>query len=876
MGKTFTLSELEQRICDLEHSEAELKQAQEALKNREKYLSTILETTAEGFWVVDARGFIIDVNRAYCSLSGYDREELLGLHIHDIDVEESFEQTEEKIQRIITNGSELFETRHRRKDGTIFPVEISITYLSEEEVFICFSRNFTQRKQAEEALRENEAILAQSQRIAKVGSWKLGLSSNRLVWSDETYRIFGMEPKTFPLNCEVFLDFVHPDDRKSVVTAYGESLRKGKDSYEIEHRIIKKNSKQIRHVYEKCTHNRDEKGNVIESIGTVQDITDRKKVESDLNKSYEFQRAMIATSPVALYSIDAKGNVLTWNESAERIFGWKEEEVIGIPLPIVPGEKLEEFRKLWELVLAGNVFSNLEMMRVKKSGDLIECSLSLAPIYSDTGEIIGIMGALEDITQRKQTEKELKKSEEKFRNLIETINDVIFEVDSRGVITYVSPSGYKFWEGNINNVLGRHFMELIHPEDRELVEKRFQEVQQGIEKPLSYRLITEYREERWVRTHSTAVWKDGEFAGVRGVLMDITAQKEAEAGHLKADKELLDRNRFIETILDHLPIGLAVNYIEEGRASYMNKQFEEIYGWPKDELVDIEQFFEKVYPDPKYREEIKRLIFEDIRSGDPTRMAWEGIETTRKDGKKRIVSAKNIPLFEQNIMISTVQDVTESKNLQEELAQIQKMEAIGRLAGGVAHDLNNLLSPILGYGEMLVEDTFKEDSRRESAEKIVSAGYRARDLVRQLLAFSRKQTLEFKLVDINKVLQDFEKLLRRTVREDIQIDMNLAPELLPIRADIGQIEQVIMNLTVNAQDAMPDGGRLSIESGIVDLDEEYAKKYKMKGGSYILLRVSDTGHGMDAETVERVFEPFYTTKDRGKGTGLGLSTCMES
>ncbi|MFW6374526.1 MAG: ATP-binding protein, partial [Thermodesulfobacteriota bacterium] len=215
----------------------------------------------------------------------------------------------------------------------------------------------------------------------------------------------------------------------------------------------------------------------------------------------------------------------------------------------------------------------------------------------------------------------------------------------------------------------------------------------------------------------------------------------------------------------------------------------------------------------------------------------------------------------------------EKARLEAQVRQIRKLDSIGRLAGGVAHDLNNLLSPILGYGEMLLEDSADADPHREPVEEIVSAGRRARDLVRQLLAFSRKQTLEVKSLDLNQILKDFESLLRRTIREDVAIRMIPGPNLPPVRGDIGQLEQVIMNLAVNARDAMPDGGELTIETQAVDLDDAYAKRHPgVVPGAYVMLGVSDTGCGMDADTREKVFEPFFTTKQKDKGTGLGLAT----
>jgi PAS domain S-box-containing protein len=213
------------------------------------------------------------------------------------------------------------------------------------------------------------------------------------------------------------------------------------------------------------------------------------------------------------------------------------------------------------------------------------------------------------------------------------------------------------------------------------------------------------------------------------------------------------------------------------------------------------------------------------------------------------------------------------EKLEEQYRQAQKLESIGRLAGGVAHDLNNLLSPILGYGELLLEDLSPEDPRREGADQIVKAGHRAADLVRQLLAFSRKQTLEFKQIDLNNLLADFQKLLRRTIRENIAIDLQPRPFIPLIRGDIGQMEQVIMNLAVNAQDAMPEGGTLTIETSVQHITEAMAEDFEsFKAGLHVCLSISDTGIGMSEETIAHIFEPFFTTKGLHEGTGLGLAT----
>ncbi len=298
-------------------------------------------------------------------------------------------------------------------------------------------------------------------------------------------------------------------------------------------------------------------------------------------------------------------------------------------------------------------------------------------------------------------------------------------------------------------------------------------------------------------------------------------------------------------------------------------------GFTREELLDMSVF--DLLPEKFDRQDIAA----QWRAWDRDRPVIVEGQHIKKGGELLAVeiTTGRVSIGDRDLMLAIVRDITRRKQLEDEreklrgqLMHAQKMESVGRLAGGVAHDLNNLLSPVLGYGELLREELAGDPARVEKVDEILRAGSRARDLVRQLLAFSRKQTLNLQPTDISQVVIDFETLLRRTIPEDIDIEIVPAPGLPPAMADVGQVEQVIMNLAVNAADAMPDGGRLCLETSLAELDEQYAAaRPGVETGRYVLLTVTDTGCGMDAQTRERIYEPFYSTKG-DRGTGLGLAT----
>jgi PAS domain S-box-containing protein len=334
---------------------------------------------------------------------------------------------------------------------------------------------------------------------------------------------------------------------------------------------------------------------------------------------------------------------------------------------------------------------------------------------------------------------------------------------------------------------------------------------------------------------------------------------------------LVEREELFRLISENAADMIAV-VDTKGQRLYNSPAYGKVLGYDAEDMKGTSGF-EEIHPDD--RALVEEAAREALDGGVGRTIQYR---MRHKDGSWRILESRSSTILDAQGKVAKLvvvnRDVSERKHLEEQFRQSQKMEAIGRLSGGVAHDFNNLLGVIIGYAEFLEERLEPNDVLRVSADEILKAGRRAASLTRQLLAFSRQQVLDPKVINLNVAVSDIDKLLRRLIGEDIELVTVLEPTLGRVKADQGQLEQVIMNLAVNARDAMPQGGKLNIQTENMVMDEKFVRRYPypVLPGPYVCLTVSDTGVGMDAETKARAFEPFFTTKEKGKGTGLGLST----
>ncbi len=499
-----------------------------------------------------------------------------------------------------------------------------------------------------------------------------------------------------------------------------------------------------------------------------------------------------------------------------------------------------------------------------RRADLAEAlwvSMSAAPLGAGDGFVL----LLRDCTPRRRAEQELldraQRAEEnvrKFFRAIEQSPAVVMITDADGAIEYVNPkftqlTGYSFEEvrGRNPRILKSGYT------PREIYQQLWDTVMAGREWCGEFLNRKKNGELYWESASiSPVIAADGTITHFIAVKEDITARKQFE-------QALQQANATLRAVIETAPLGICTLDVE-GRVTSWNPAAERMLGWSEQDVVG--------HPLPLRAESQQadlRPVMDAIRSGD----ALAGFETraVRKDGARIEVAIWSAPLHNAKGGITgavvLLADITQRKWLEEQLRQAQKMEAIGRLAGGVAHDFNNLLTVITGYGELALSRC--EGSLREDLDAIMEAAYRATTLTRQLLALSRRQISQPRVVDLNGVIHGMERLLRRALGEDVTLELSLPSTLWSVKADPAHLEQVLLNLAVNARDAMPQGGRLIIATANCKAQE--AAALRLPPGQYVRLTVRDTGDGMDPEACRRIFEPFFSTKPRDKGTGLGLS-----
>ncbi|MBI3964786.1 MAG: PAS domain S-box protein [Chloroflexi bacterium] len=614
-------------------------------------------------------------------------------------------------------------------------------------------------------------------------------------------------------------------------------------------------------------------GRPVAVVATVEDVTERRRlaaVQAEL-------AAIVAGANDAIMSADLGGTIATWNAAAERLLGYCAAEMVGRPYAeIVIPERRHLVPSFLERFQDGHRLDHFETHWLRVDGTRVPVSMSVSPIVDPTGRVTGVAAIGRDLTDRRLAEE----AQRRLAETLENIRDGFVAIDTEWRYVYVNRRGEELPGQARGELLGRKVWDVFP----ELAESSFAAHAQ---RALETRLATEYetyneRLRRWLHVRISP-W-DG---GIGAFLRDVGERKRSELAlaertreHEKAVESAIAAQRESEAhfreLFDDAPIG----YHEldaEGRIQRINQTELDVLGYRREEVLG--RYLWDFVADRERedaRREILATLHEDasrplLVGGQPLErslISKDGLEIpvliegrTLRDGAGRVAGLR-----------SAVQDVSRYKQLQDELRQAQKMEAVGQLAGGIAHDFANALTIVLGYSELLLNRFEGQEAITSLAGEIHEAGERAITMTRQLLAFSRRQELKPDVVNLNEVIARNVRLLRRLIREDVELIIDADPDLHPVYLDQNQFVQVLMNLVINARDAMPRGGKLAIQTANATLLEAATPGApRPTPGPHVLVTVTDTGVGMDPETQARIFEPFFTTKEQGKGTGLGLA-----
>jgi two-component system, cell cycle sensor histidine kinase and response regulator CckA len=594
---------------------------------------------------------------------------------------------------------------------------------------------------------------------------------------------------------------------------------------------------------------------------------ERLAMDEALKQAEARYRGIFENALEGIYQSTPQGKFLTANPAMARILGYPSPDdlIQGITnifdeLYLNSEERKEFQRQLHE---HGSV-SGYEVQLKRKDGRLIWINENVRLVHDKDGSF-HYEGMMEDITERKWAEEEVRQSHEKFAALVNTIDGIVWEADAQTFqFSFVSRQAERILGYPIAEWLKEpdFWRKHIYAEDEmRAVSTCLEATEKRRDHEFQYRMVAADGRIVWLHDFITVAVEDNQPVKLRGIMVDITKHKQGE-DELRASEEryrsLVEASSQVVWTTDAEGNVTSVSNLEGlvGQGSDLN-------GW---------NWMDTLHPEDL--EPIVNNWKERLRSTQPVEIEYR---QKHPDGTYHFWNSRGIPIFGEDGRVSgwigMANDITERKQLEQQFFQAQKMEAVGRLAGGVAHDFNNLLTVIIGFSQLIMNSLSPDNPILSHLKQIEKAGHSAASLTSQLLAFSRKQILQTKVFSLNQVVIDLQKMLRRLIGEDVDLITDLAEDLGQVKADPGQIEQIIINLAVNARDAMPQGGKLIIETENVEFDETYARNHAAtQPGQYVMLAVSDTGCGMDKTTQERVFEPFFTTKEQGKGTGLGLST----
>ena len=889
MSKKPTYNELEQRVKILEKSALENERLKQALQESEKQFRILVENAADIIYRANASGVFTFFNPAGTKLTGYLDTDLMGKHYTDI------------IHADYRSEAERFYGRQFVKKIPVTYLELPLITANQKQVWVgqhvqltiedgqiigfqAIARDITERKKMEESLRRSEQYFKEITEN----------SSDILIITDKNGYI-----KYCSLSIERFTGYkpeeligkngfvlIHPDDIKRAGSDYSKALQSKDSAIPNAFRIVCKDGSE--RDFEGLGRNLLDNPAVAGFIMNVHDITERKQAEDALKKSEEHYRIVADNVRDVIWAFDINKGYTFVSPSVKLLRGYTPDEAMKqTPEQIFTPESFKKFNEVLEreysLEMSGQKHGadwsyTTELEMVCKDGSTVWTELVMNILYNEQSETTGLIGITRDITERKQAEEALRKSENRLLGITTNMPGVVFQFYAKDNgeygISYVSERLSDLFEVPSDTELEALFPIFISHIKEEDLDRFTASVQNAVKAVAPWNF-----EGRYIKPSGKMFWFHAMSLPTRhedclvfdGILLDVTERKQAENALRESEEQY---TRLVDTIPDVIirtDLNGHILFANDYALQRSGYKWEEVEGRNILEFVLSEEHERVIQNIISIMEEGKHGPYEyHLIMKDGSLIPFEITSGVLRNAEGTpggfVYVCRDISLRQQNEQ--------EKKNLQERLNQAQKMESVGQLAGGVAHDFNNMLSVILGHAEMAMGDTESGQPLYAHLLEIRKAAERSADLTRQLLAFARKQTVSPRVINMNQTVEGMLKMLQRLIGEDINLSWLPGVNSWPVKIDPSQVDQIMANLCVNARDAITGVGKVTIELENIHLDETFCAGYPyfISPGDYILLAVSDDGHGMDKKIQDRLFEPFFTTKDVGKGTGLGLAT----
>jgi two-component system cell cycle sensor histidine kinase/response regulator CckA len=818
---------------------------EETLNWKTALLEATLNSSLDGIMVVDGkRRGRISINQQAIDLWKIP-DEVLERNDYEAQLKHSTGMTRypdqflEKVNYLYEHPNETCRDEIELNDGTIVDRYTAPVFGEDATYYgrIWTFHDITEQKHAERLLQESEQSLMAILAASPIG---IGRVENKVIdWVNETLchmsgytaeELKGQEVRLFFPSSDVYA--------RTVETLYesghGEVRIKRKDGSLADSLI------QISPLY----------GNAY--VFTITDMTSQKEAENTLR----FTQVCVdrAFDSVIWETID--GDIVYVNDATCSQTGYTREELLQMNIKnINPDFSPERWKKRWSLKKEGGALFFQSYHRARE-GRIFP--VEVASNYIEYEGKAYTCSIARDITERKSAEEALRQSEERYHTFIDSTSDMVFLKDDQYRHVIVNRQLAAFFGREEDDIIGKTDFDLMPPDPA----ARCRETDRAALQSSSVRIDMELNGDRVYESLKFPVKLSHNRVGIGGFIRDITDHKKAEAALQESEAKY-------RSVVENSLVGFYI--IQDGLFRFVNKRFCEIHGYAEEEVVDRLDPIRNTVPEDR---EIVRKHIEGRISGLVPSVEYS-VRVLRKDGQiitLKVVAGSSV-YKGRPAVVGTLIDITREETLESQLRQAQKMEAIGTLAGGVAHDFNNILTVFTGYGTLLRMGMDEANPLQMYVDQILSASQKAANLTQSLLAFSRKQPISLAPVSINTVVQGTRKLLQRLLTEDIALKTVFCQDDTTVMADATQIDQILFNLATNARDAMPKGGVLIIETKVIELDNESAQLYGFnEAGKYVLLSVSDTGVGMSETTKEKIFEPFFTSKEVGKGTGLGLAT----